>query len=231
MATYRYVSYSLLDSLNKMTDDADIRLTHVLYWVQVVANKLRVDQFLKTDTGLFTSTFSNIQVQTDSNGKKYIDLPAQIMDLPNEEGVELLTYCAEHCNPHPQSEVVFFEPTTLSKSPLLWMNEYTIPEPNRPYFYRVADKSDGVSVNRLYLLGIECVIVDCVDIAIKCSIDPTSICDLDDELSLPDERVKELIDEVLAMGRFVMMIPEERVNQGSDETTPNQVPPPQQNEQ
>jgi hypothetical protein len=224
MATYRYVAFDLLKSLKQMNDDSNVRLPQVVYWVQVVANKLRVDQFMKTDSGQFTSTFSNITVMTDSNGKKYIDLPNQIMDLPNEEGVELLTYCAEHCNPHPQSDVVFFEPTTLAKTPLLYMNEYTEPEPNRPYFYRVGDKVDGTAVSRLYLLGIECVEVDCVDIAIRCSLNPSNVCDLDDEIPLPDERIKELMDEILMLGRFVMMMPEERVNQGSDQTSPNSVP-------
>ena len=32
---------------------------------------------------------------------------------------------------------------------------------------------------------------------------------------------------VLDLGRFVMMMPEERVNQGSDESSPESPPPPQ----
>ena len=225
MATYRYVSYDLLTSLRKMTDDADIRLFQVIYWLQVVANKIRVDQFLTTDTGLFTSTFSQVTVQTDANGKKYIDLPAQVMDLPNEEGIEMITYCAERCNPHPESQV-FFQPTTLSKSVILSWNEYTKPSTSNPYFYRVGDKVDGVKVNRLYLLGLDCYDVDCLDIAIRCSLDPKSVCDLDDEIPIPDERIEELTKEVLSLGRFVMMIPEERINQGTDEGSQQAPPPP-----
>lgn len=229
MANYRYVAYDLLTSLKKMTDDADIRLLQVVYWIQVVANKIRVDQFLKSDTGLFTSTFSEVTVMTDSKGRKYIDIPAQIMDLPNEEGIEMLTYCAEKCNPNPHSQVSF-QPTTLAKSPVLYMDEYSAPSTSNPYFYRVGDKVDGVKVNRLYLLGIECYDVDCLDIAIRCSLDPTSVCDLDDDIPIPDERIKELMDEILALGRFVMMIPEERINQGTDEAATN-VPQPPQTEQ
>lgn len=230
MANYRYVGFDLLKSLKKMNDDADVRLTQVVYWIQVIANRIRADQFLKTDSGLFTSTFTNVQVLTDSNGKKYIELPNQIMDLPNEEGVEMITYCSDKCDPHPQS-AVFFQPTTMAKSPLLYMDEYTEPSSNNPYFYRVGDKVNGVKVNRIYFLGLECIDVDCVDIALRCSIDPTSVCDLDDEIPIPDERVKELMDEILALGRFVMMVPEERINQGDDETSPSSVPNPPQTEQ
>lgn len=230
MANYRYVSYSLLTSLKKMDDDSDVRLPHVVYWVQVVANKLMVDQFLKTDSGLFTSTFNEVTVLEDEKGRKYFELPSQIMDLPNEEGIELITYCAEKCNPHPQQSV-FFQPTTLAKSPLLYYDEYTKPSTLNPYFYRVGYKVDGAKVNRVYLLGLECAKVDCLDIALRCTIDPTALCDLDEEIPLPDERIKELMDEVLALGRFIMMIPEERVNQGADETSPSNVPQPPQNEQ
>jgi len=230
MATYRYVAYNLLDSLKKMSDDSDVRLPQVVYWIQVVANNLRVDQFLKTDTGLFTSTFNEVTVFEDNKGRKYIELPNQVMDLPNEEGIEMITYCAEKCNPHPQ-ETVFFQPTTLGKSPLLFYDEYTKPTTLNPYFYRVGDKVDGVKVNRVYLLGLECAKVDCLDIAIRCSLDPSNVCDLDDEIPLPDERIKELMDDILSLGRFVMMMPEERINQGADETSPRSVPEPPQDEQ
>lgn len=228
--TYRYVGYDLLTSLKKMSDDADIRLSQVLYWIAVVANRIRVDQFGKTGSGLYTSTFSNIQIQTDSSGKKYIDIPALIMDLENEKGIEMLTYCADECNPYPFTKV-FFQPTTIGESMVLYMDEYTTPSPKNPYFYRVGDKVDNVKVNRLYLLGLECIEVRCLDCALRCSIDPTNICDLDNEIPIPDERIEELINSVLNLGRFVMMIPEENVNQGSDNVQGEVPNAPQNNEQ
>lgn len=226
MATYRYVGYDLLTSLRKMFDDADIRMSHVLYWISVIANRIRVDQLGKTNTGLFTSTFSNIPINTDSSGKKYIDLPASIMDLQNESGVEVLTYCSDECNPYPFIKV-FFQPTTIGESMVLYMDEYTKPDPKNPYFYRIGDKVDGVKVSRLYLLGIECIEVRCLEAALKCSIDPTKICDLDDEIPIPDERIEELMTGVLQLGRFVMMIPDENINQGSDNSQPAGSTPPE----
>lgn len=221
--TYRYVGYDLLSSLNKMFDDADIRLSHVLYWISVVSNRINVDQFLKTNTGLYTSTFSNLPIMTDSSGKKYIDLPADIMDLTNENGIEMLTYCADECNPYPFTKV-FFQPTRMSEAFMLYMDEYTTPAADNPYFYRVGDKVDSVKVNRLYLLGIECIEVRCLDIAIRGSINPATICDLDDEIPIPNERIEELMTAVLQLGRFVMMIPNENVNQGADSARPAEIP-------
>lgn len=217
MATWRYVGYDLLTSLKKMDDDSDIRLTQVLYWMQVIANRISVEQFLATDSGLYTSTFDNVTILTDDKGRKYIDLPNQIMDLPNEEGVEMMSYCADGCEPSPFT-TVFFQPTTLSKVPHLYMDEYTKPDTDNPYFYRVGNKVNGTKVSRLYLLGLDCIQVTCLEIAIRCTLDPSKLCDLDEDIPLPDERIEELMQAILQLGRFVMMIPEERVNEGGDET-------------
>ncbi len=49
------------------------------------------------------------------------------------------------------------------------------------------------------------------------------MCDLDEQIPLPDERIEELMKAVYDVGRFVMLMPQERINQGSDETT-KQIP-------
>ena len=98
------------------------------------------------------------------------------------------------------------------------MDKYTTPSAKNPYFYRVGGKSNGVDVNRVYLLGLECIDVSDLEIAIKSSLNPKDICSLDDELPVPDELIQDLITEVLQLGRFVMMIPEELENTGEDET-------------
>ncbi len=85
--TYRYVVYDLQKNFNATFDDADFTFNQILYWVMVVANRLRVQQTMATNSDLFTSTFDDVPVLTDSKGRKYIDLPVQIMDLPNNAGV------------------------------------------------------------------------------------------------------------------------------------------------
>lgn len=217
MATYRYVVYDLEKSLNSSFDDADFTFPQILYWVTVVANRLRVQHNSLTNSDLFTSTYYAVQVLTDEKGRKYIDLPTQIMDLPNNAGVVYITYNMETCKcDGPMFAQRFFEGVNVGAVQHLYLDEYTTPSVKNPYFYRIGHRVNGVSVNRIYLLGVECINIEDVEIAIKSSIDPKMICDLDEEIPLPDERVQELINEVLKLGKYIMMMPVENINDGED---------------
>lgn len=215
--TYRYVIYDLDKSFNAAFDDADFTLNQIMYWVMVVANRMRLQQTVVTNTDLFTSTFSNVPVLTDSKGRKYIDLPAQIMDLPNNSGVIYITYNEETCHCEgPSFAQVWFQGVNLGSVQHLYLDEYTAPSAKNPYFYRIGDRIDGVKVNRIYLLGLECIDVVDLEIAIKATLDPRQICSLDDEIPLPDEMIQDLMMQVLQLGRFVMLMPKENINDGED---------------
>jgi hypothetical protein len=218
MATYRFVAYDIQTSLKKQFDDSDLRLNQIIYWIQVVANRLRVDQLSKTDSGLYTSTFSSVPVQMDSKGRKYIDLPGSIMDLTDERGIVYITYNHEtgNCCSGPAFAYTQFSPTTPSKSRLLNWSTYLKPSTTNPYFYRIGDKIDGENVDRVYFLGLECINISDVEIGLKCSLDPSSVCELDEQIPVPDERIEELMKAVLELGRWVTLLPNERINQGSD---------------
>lgn len=217
MATYRYVVYDLEKSLNASFDDADFTFTQILYWVAVVSNRIRVEQNALTNSDLFTSTFHSIPVQTDEKGRKYIDLPAQIMDLKNNAGVVYITYNEETCSCEgPMFAQRFFQGINLGSVQHLYLDEYTKPSVQNPYFYRIGHRVNDVSVNRVYLLGVECINVTDVEIAIKASIDPKKICSLDEVVPIPDERIQELINEVLKLGKFIMLLPSESINDGED---------------
>lgn len=217
--TYRYVVYDIEKSLKKTFDDADITLNQILYWVMVVANKIRVQQNGATNSDMFTSTFCPVKVQIDDCNRKYVDLPVQIMNLPNNAGVVYMSYHFDTncCKGAPFAQV-FFQGVNIGEVQHLYLDKYTAPSAKNPYFYRVGDRVNGVSVNRLYLVGLECVDVVDLEIAIKTTLNPKELCSLDDELPVPDEFVQDLIMEVLQLGRFVMMIPEERENTGEDES-------------
>lgn len=224
--TYRYVVYDLQKSLKKTFDDADITLIQIIYWVQVIANKIRLEHYLVSKSDLFTSTFYPIAIQKDDKGRKYIDLPTQIMDLPNNEGIAYITYNFDTNTCHGDTFAqTYFQPVNTMDVQLLYLDEYTKPTPKQPYFRRVGDKVNGVDVNRVYLLGLECVEVKDVEIAVRTTLDPRNVCNLDDKLPIPDERVADLMTEILKLGRFIMLIPDERQNDGSDSTV-NQVPRP-----
>jgi hypothetical protein len=215
--TYRYVIYDLDKSFNAAFDDADFTLNQIMYWVMVVANRMRLQQTIATNTDLFTSTFNNVPVLTDTKGRKYIDLPAQIMDLPNNSGVVYITYNEETCHCEgPSFAQVWFQGVNLGSVQHLYLDEYTKPSAKNPYFYRIGDHIDGVKVNRIYLLGLECVDVIDLEIAIKATLDPKQVCSLDDEIPLPDEMIQDLMMQVLQLGRFVMLMPKENINDGED---------------
>lgn len=218
--TYRYVIYDIEKTLKKNFDDADITLNQILYWVMVVANKIRLQHQLEVNSDLFTSTYCPVKISTDDKGRKYIDLPTSIMSLKNNAGVVSMSYNVDtNCCSGPAFAQTFFQPVNYGEIQHLYLDEYTKPNAKNPYFYRVGDKVNGVDVSRLYLLGLECVDVIDLEIAVKSTLNPKELCSLDDELPIPDEMVQALIMEVLELGRFGMMMPEERVNVGDDDSS------------
>lgn len=224
---YRFVANDILTTFKKTFDDKDMSLIQVIYWIQVVANKLRRIHLEKHDTGLFLSTFSPVLIKKDSSlkNRKYIDLPQSIIDLDNERGIKYITYNFETgcCCSGPNFAQVFFQPTTPAKSWILNFSPFSRPKPSNPYFYRVGDTvNDGTTstkVNRIYFLGIECVDVSDVEVGLMSGLNPVDICSLDEEVPVPDSLLQTLITEVLNLGRFAFMIPKERINEGSDAAT------------
>jgi hypothetical protein len=67
-------------------------------------------------------------------------------------------------------------------------------------------------------LGIECVNPKKIEVGVYSTIQPitSSSIDLDMQFPFPEELLIQLKRQVLDLGRFVMMIPEERVNDGAD---------------
>jgi hypothetical protein len=216
MSTYRYIAYDLEKSLRKNFDDSQLTFSQIVYWIIVVANKLRVGQYLQTNTDLFTSTFTSVPVEKDVKGRKYVTLPKQIIDLPNQRGIKYISYTFGDSPNGYSFAQTFFQPTFTGQIQHLYLDEYTKPSPKNPYFYRVGQDFNGISVDRLYLIGIENVEIDDVEMAILSTLDPKTIVDLDDEIPLPDELVLELTTQILQLGRMILMMPEERINQGSD---------------
>jgi len=215
--TYRYVIYDLQKSFNAAFDDADFTLNQILYWTMAVANRMRVQQNSVTNSDLFTSTFSSIPVHVDGNGRPYIDLPVQIMDLSNLGGIVYVTYNVETCKCEgPSFAQVFFQGINLGSVQNLYLDEYTKPSVKNPYYYRIGHQVDGVGVNRLYLLGTECIKIETVEIALKSTLDPRNLCNLDDNIPIPDELIQDLMMQVLQLGRFVMLMPKENINDGED---------------
>lgn len=233
MATYRFVAYDLEKSLKKTFDDAEITFAQVVYWVMVVANKLRAQHYLQTNTDLFTSTYSSVPIHKDNKGRKYIDLPTQMIDLPFQKGMKYIAYNIEQEteeNGYSFAQI-FFQPTFTGQVQHLYLDEYTKPSRINPYFYRIGQYIDNVSVDRLYLIGIENLPIEDVEVAMLSTLNPNFLPNLDDEIPLPDELVLEVITQILNLGRMILMIPDERKNDGSDGTKVGNLPNAQMQQQ
>lgn len=212
--TYRYFANDILETLKKNFDDADITMSHVIYWTLVGANRLNKLHAEKRDTGKFTTIFSSVSVKLDTalKDRKFIDLPAKMLDINNDKGIEYITFNFESCSccEGPNFAQVLMQPTTPAKSHRLYMSLYEKPDPSNTYFYRIGE--------RVYFLGVECINLKDVEIGIKTALDPEKVCDLDTELEVPEHLIQTLRAEVLNMGRMVLLVPADRVNEGSDET-------------
>lgn len=212
--TYRNVCYDILTILRSNYDDTEITLNHVVYWVQIYADRLRVQHDQKIDSGLATEIFNTIPVLTEPlTGRKYIVIPASIYDLDGDAAIEYLSYNYS-VDPNAFSYVTFSrtEPSWVQR--LYWTSEEK-PTPDNPYFYRVG--------NKIYLLGLECINVDYVEAGLKVSLG-TSTCNLDDEFPFPPELIPILQRQVLDLGRFVLQIPADRTNDADNDMKNQEIP-------
>lgn len=218
MATYREIAYDIQSSLKKNFDDTDIDIPQIVYWIQLVGNAIRHQDYLDTESTSYLSIWTSIPVSLDAaTGRQYIDLPVGIMDFPFDKGIQYITYNYETgcCCAGPNWAQVFFQPTIPSKAWRLYADEYEKPSTKNPYFYRVT-MMNGTAVNRVYFLGTECINFTDVEIGLLPTLTAGDVCDLDDIVPVPDEKMPILIQQILQLGRFVNFQPEERINDGSD---------------
>lgn len=207
--TWRNVVYDIWTNLKQAFDDADITLYHVQYWVSVHASQLLSQHIDKRDSGAFLTVYNDVHVSTDSdNGYQYVQLPASILDYTLDGGIAYVSYgaCMDECDPMFTS--VTFSRTKPASARILYYTEEEKPSPSNPYFYRVGD--------RLYLLGLECINVCGLELGLYTTANAMT-CDLDEEINLPEELIPVLIRRVLDLGRFVMAMPTDRINEGDSQ--------------
>ncbi len=229
--TYRQFAYDIKRILKSQGDDADIGLAQIVYWTQLIGNRLVFEdiEFSKKITSLYDATYKPIPVKIDTvlDNRKYIDLPSPILHLKNEGGVTYISYNMETCCcDGPAFAQKPFTATTKSEAERIYGDEYEKPSPKNPYFYFVG-KVNGTPVNRLYFLGLDCVNLKDVEICIKQKMNPANTCDIDEQMPIAAELLQRLQAEVLQIGRFMINMPEERINEGSDERMMAQFKPPQ----
>lgn len=213
--SYRYIAHDLLESFKQLNDDSEISLAQVVFWVNIIANRLRMQHIRKLPTGTHLTVFQNVPITVEPNSnRKFFTLPSSIYDYEHDLGIDYITYQdVTDCCDEPAFTQVIFGRTTSKTSQRLYFDQHETPSAKNPYFYRVSD--------RIFLLGLECIEVPKgLEVGLYATID-TSIdgCNLDDEIDLSEELLTVLKYEVLNLGRFALIIPNERINEGADQTT------------
>jgi len=209
MATYRYVAYSVLQAIEESKDDSDLKRNTVIFWTQVIANRLIQQRLQKRriQSGEFLSHIGQIKVQV-SGVRKYVTMPDSIIDLENDNGIHLVTYYLDDYKYCDSAMSVPFEKTSPAKIWSLYAIPIRNPKPKAPKMAR-----EGSS---LFLYGIEKINVQYIDMWIYTAIDPVHLIDLDAEIPIAEDQVEVLINKVMGMARFAILLPNDKTNIGSD---------------
>ena len=217
MATPRELASSLQLALKKTFDDSTVSLSQIMYWIAIFVNKYNSLKLQQGDSGLYLSVFPNVPVQTPlvstTNliaGRKYVQLPTNILDLKDDGAINYISYNDFNGACQPSFAGVRFWHTTPIKAERLYYNPYEKPRPDHPYYYRVK--------NYVYLLGVECISLNSVEMGLYTTFDPFTSCTIDETMELDDSLVADVYKNVLELGRFVMLVPENNTNTGTDNT-------------
>jgi len=218
----------LMKDFNQLFDDKRIQKSQVAHWVIMLGNKLLSQHISKRDSGQYLSVYAGVPIEVSTENippdiiknRKYITLPESIFDYDMDGGIEYISYWmeTEKENCEPLFTQITFNRTTPGESGRLYLSDYEKPKSENPFFYRVGC--------RIYFLGIECINPKTVEIGIYSTIRPVTDeeTDLSKPLKFPEETLIILKRQVLDLGRFVLMMPEERVNDGIDTENQKQVP-------
>lgn len=206
--TLRYVVYDILGDLKQLYSEAEITPYKVAYWVLVFADTLRRQHMQKIDSGAFTHRF-DVDVHVDGiTGRNYIEIPKAIYDFDKDDGIDYITYAPGVDPDLPGFASVTFTRTTPSQSARLYFRDEEKPSPSNPYFYRLN--------SYIWLLGVESISITQVEAGLKTTLAITDLnLDLDVVLDLPVHLIPSLKFQILNLGRFVLQIPRDLLNDGS----------------
>ena len=216
--TYRFALYDIQSLLKQTYVNKEFADNQVLFWILMYANMLRKRHDEKTESGTYLHVYKKVNVYKELDTKrKYIILPADIFDLDKDGAIVYITYnySVDICDV-PTFTSITFERTSPQQSKVLYLTEEETPRSDNPKFYR--------ENNNIFFLGLECIDIKYVEIGLKTTMNPSIICDLDTTMELPDEMYPILKEYILNMGKFGLMIPEESVNKGTNDVSPDKMP-------
>jgi hypothetical protein len=203
--TYRKICYDILTILKQNFNNKEVSLSQISYWVGVYGDRLLAQHIQKHDTQAYLQVFPQVPVYKDTvTQRQYIDIPASVYDFDLDNGIDYISYPYQvDINSFAYTR---FTRTTPSQAFRLYYTDEEKPAPDNPYWYRA-------DAPRIYLLGLECIDVPFVEVGLQVAFSNIP-CDLDEEIKFPLELVPILQRQILDLGRFCLMIPADRINDG-----------------
>lgn len=210
-------------TLKQTFDDKMIQRSQIAYWILLVANTLKSQHILKRSSGAFLSVYTNVpvsisKISIDKNliaNRKYFILPETIYDFSNDRAVDYISYLSDGCvGCPPEFSRVTFDRTTPKTAERLYYSRYEKPSPANPFFYRVGQY--------IYLLGIEKVDIQGLEIGLYTALDPLLSIDIDSYFDFPDELTSVLRRNVMDLAKYSYLFPADRVNDGDDSASNKQ---------
>ncbi len=221
----RQVVDELRSAMQQTLITAKIEDIQIAYWITVIGDRLKSQHLGKRRSQQFLNTFPDIPIieakdNTIKNailGRKYVVIPSGFYNFDLDRGINYVAFY----NPDPECkpEFVFnqFTRTSQVEAPHLYNNRFEKPSSTNAYWY--------INGQIMTFLGLEKTDVDKVEIGMFTTFDPVSTADIDADFEFPQELFSVLQRQVIDLGRFVMMIPKDRLNDATDTTGENgQVP-------
>lgn len=225
MTTLRYLADAVQIQLKQLGDDRQVSFPLIVQWCGFFINKYRYQKGMQIDSGNYLAIYSNIPVvtataSTNPNivaGRKYILLPEGVYDYDKDNGIDYISYPDFDLTCMPSFAGVRFTRTTPSKAKRIYYGTYEKPSPGNPYFYRAGQEV-------VYLLGIETVNIPYLEAGLRTAYNPFYTGSLDDNLDMGEEAMDYVVKNVLDLGRFMLLVPQDRVNDADETNTQQTVP-------
>jgi hypothetical protein len=224
-STIRNLVSSVDLQLKQTSSESTIPLTQLYLWATYFVNKYMSFKYQTTESGTHLAIFPSVAVLKSISsvspniiaGEKYSILPRNVYDFPDDRGIDYITYSR---NEYPDNVdlgyIGTFMRTSPSKARRLYYSKYEIPSPTNPYFY--------VHGNYVGFLGIKDINISTVEMGLITTFDPFADQNIDDNLPILYEFGDEIHKDIFEMGRFALLVPEDRIQDAASNINSEQVP-------
>ncbi len=211
--------------LQQLSPDSKIPTTQLFVWGTWLVNKYRAFQAKSVDTGSYLSIMPAVTVSKAATtttpdiiaGEKYSALPRAILDLEGDRGIDYVSYARNDYPDNVDLGIIGpFTRTTPRKARWLYNSKYTKPTASNPYWYRHG--------NYVGFVGISNANISTVEMGLLTSFDPFADHDIDDHLDILTDYGDEIFKDLIELGRFGLLVPQDRINDGADTGQAEQVP-------